>query len=421
MGWGGFDYFSSVDGVEIDDRAPRLTLCDADQAGIRDFYLIDKDSSLKPRESKAAGTSALISDHPNMLNFIPDGETNCKYISEGCYHYCEGACLRSITFSIDPSNTTSYQLRVCERDQIDNCIFLDGHSVEEGFHSSRFVHHGLHYRVALPMGRFDAAFVNEEGEVAWPKFVEEEYHTALCDNSVAYGAVWVEQPEPIIPLEEHCSQLIQNGDAEESDYSHPHWIAGPRGIQVRHDQGIVENEASSSAFCEIPIEHQHQYTATAPVYSFGQYVDSRCMIKDERYLVQAWVRVSTQTSTIQFDNEKVKFGVYFVEYDSKAFAVELDISGGASAIDGEQRRKQRNLRTRQDTLQEVELGQRNSGATWAADGSSVQSETGYRLLQGELRVTQAMARASSAFFYIQRNTADSDVTLCVDGISISRI
>ena len=271
------------------------------------------------------------------------------------------------------------------------------------------------------MGRFDAAFLNAEGEVVWPKFVEEEYHTSLCDNSVAYGAVWVEQPEPIIPLEEHCSLLIQNGDAEESGYSYPHWIAGPHGIQVLHDQGIVENGMPSSAFCEISIENQHQNTATLPAYSFGQYVDTRCMIKDETYLVQAWVRVSNQTSTIQFDNEKVKFGFYFVEYDTKAFNVELDISGGASAIDGEQRRKQRNLRTRQHALQEVELGQRDSGATWAADGSSMQSETGYRLLQGELRVTQAMARSASAFFYIQRNTADSDATLCVDGISISHI
>ena len=427
MGWGGFDYFSSISGVEIEDRAPRLNLCDADQAGIQDFYLIDQYSSLKPPGSEAQGTSAVVSDHPNMLHFITDSLSSCKYIAEGCYRYCEGACLRSITFSIDPSDTNTFQLRVCERGHTDNCILIDGHGVEETVHSSRFVQRGLRYRVALPKGRFDAAFLNEKGEVVWPKFVEEEYHSALCEDSVAYGSVWVEEPDTALTLNEYCSQLIQNGDANESDDSHPHWIAGSKGIRVQLNQGIVQSGSPSNAFCEISISHRTQGSLSNG-YSLGQYIDTRCMVKHQRYLVQAWVRFSDDSSIIQFDNEQVKFGVHFVEHDSESFNIHLEISDGITVAGGQDRRVQRNLRSRLDGLQQYNYvrnanGPMDTASSWGSDVStpSEPSESGYRLLHAELQVTPAMARASSAFFYIQRNFPDSNATLCVDKVSISLV
>jgi hypothetical protein len=408
IGWGVADFSTSFSNIEINDEAPRLTLCDAHNVGIQDVYMIDKDSSLKPAHSTATGVSVLVSDHPNMRHFIPDSENKCVSDARGCFRYCPQSCLRSVSYSIDPADPKEYHLRVCERGNLNNCILYEGHSREELDTSDRFVRHAKTYYVALPSGRYDAAFIDSTFTVSWPAFAEEVYHPALCSGAVADGAIWLQKPRNTTVLEKQCLGLIRNGGADWSNVTHSYWLAGPDGIQLAVKKGITtagSGNLPSNALCQYPSASQRDQS-----YSMGQYIDTRCLILNRRYSVKAWVRRSTANNWQDEDpvfldetscsDNCVEAGFHLVRPNGSTFTIKLTTSNNIFDADTTGTRQRGLLRN----LQGLDS-----------------SYNGFSLVEGELVVTTDVASAVSAFFYIHRNHKASNVTLCVDNVSMNLV
>jgi hypothetical protein len=375
LGWGVSDYFSSFSNVEIDDDAPRVTLCDAEKVGIQDIYMIDQDSSLNPPNYLARAASVIVSDHPNMLHFIPDSENTCFFYPSGCYHYCLNTCLRSVSYSIDPADPNEYWLRVCERGDVDDCILYQGHTREELDTSDRFVRHGKHYYVALPIGRYDAAFIDATGKVAWPTFAEEVYRPALCSDAVADGAIWLQQPSNSTTLDKQCLGLIRNGGADWSNVTHSYWLAGPEGMQLGAKKGIITEGSGnqpSNAFCQYPNGNRRDQTVGPNRYSMGQYIDTRCLTVNRRYTVQAWIRRSTADwndevpvflDETNCSTNCVETGFHFVRPNGSTFTIKMTASYNIFGAEG----SNAEIGTRQHGLLR---GFENTGFLWQRESFS---------------------------------------------------
>jgi hypothetical protein len=293
--------------------------------------------------------------------------------------------------SVDPADTRELSLRVCERGKLDACVSYSGNPYYEplGPSALSFVLKGKYYYVTLPKGRYEATFLDSEGNRAWPTFVEESYIDPLCDDSLKPGSVWL--PEPPATGDE-CASLLQNGDAEGSEEHHSHWIAGPGGIDVLANQGIGINP--SRAFCDISL---NLALSNSRAYSIGQYVDTRCLVENRVYKVEALVRLVDRITNTSVSmkcpgaSTCPKIGFFFVSNDGFSWFHEVNNSDNIFDIFV----VRRGMRRRSDDL------------------------NGYEPVEGKLLVDAEIASAASAFLYIYRNNKDEDVLFCVDDVSLT--
>jgi hypothetical protein len=365
----------------VEEGTTSFQLCDAFRASIKDVYLTDRDGSLGPQLENTARAASLVGQNGDMLTFIP--EEKCSEM-DGCYFYCKDTCLRTVSFAVDPAITQDYKLRMCERANLEKCVLYDGHDYTEWNDgaSQIFALYSKHYYAALPAGQYEAIFLDADGKEVWPTFVETTYHDASCQGGVEDGMIWLQKPPP---AQNECSTLLRNGNAEDDGTSHPHWVAGTGGIQVVQDAGI----GSSQALCDTSPD------SVNGTYFVGQYIDTRCLIQDRLYMVEAWVRLSeitTNTSIItdcNTNSECPKVGIHFVDKHGVNWAIELDSSNNVFS----------SLSTQ-------------SKGSYPADFDGE-----YQRFIGKLQVDMEIAYADSAFFYFARNDKE-DGALCVDNVSI---
>lgn len=408
IGWGPFNFFTSLQEISIEsNEGNQLNLCAAYRNYIRDVYLVDRHGDLFPAASDSPKggpfeSGVVLTGGSKALSFLE--RDPCRLHRSGCYHYCENICLRTVVVSVDPSRIMDLELKICRRGT-SICARYAGHVFYEGLDGQigHFVQKRVYMYVSLPPGRYEGHFVDSTSDKRqWPTFVETYYSPAMCPNALVEGSIWIPPP----PMERNCSSLLSNSEADDISG----WISGPSGMRVF--PGLGWN--MSNAFCDMD-------PSRSKLYSFGQYLDTRCLVEGRKLLFQAMSRfhrnVYTDDESLSVNNETENcwsdiisgchptLGVLFVSNDGKfSWIKELDHehnifrTGRSSVVT--------------DAVAAVASNDDEADGTF----SSLEQ---YQPTDGTLTIDAEMASASSAFFFIHRLQEDrfAGWSFCVDNLS----
>jgi hypothetical protein len=282
---GNFDFWTTIEGVQIEDDVSPLHFYFLKAAlnGISNVYLTDLDSSMKPKGSSASGTSSVVSDTPEMTTFLD--ASKCEAFPDRGFLYCSETCLRTVTFAVNPAQTDDLVLRLSDR--TDPSLFFDypGRYNYESDHddgellemSNTEIGKYRYFAVSIPSGDYIASFLDNNLEESWPTFVETTVESPQCLDSLAVDGVELRIPD--VPTAK-CSELIRNGDMELSATSYPHWLHDGIGVEILPGGGLDGSNAIAS--------NPEQNRASGYI---GQFVDVRCLEEGITYEVQAWVRL----------------------------------------------------------------------------------------------------------------------------------
>ena len=275
---------TTIRNVTIEANTAPIDFCLADSIGVVDIFLMDLDGSLSPERPAAQAPSALVSDNPNMLAFVD--QAKCRRQAGRCYSYCEGVCFRSVQYETSPSETETYKLKVCQKGNLNTCIFIAGYLMDD--EASDLTQNRI-FRAHLPPGEYLAVFVNQQGTPVWPSFVETKYETPLCPNAFADGAIVLQVPamdrNSLDPFQS-CKHLVRNGGLEASDIVPRFWLARQGGLTLTVNGGKGGSRAATA-------------NATDGLSTILQYVDSRCVeaLEGQFYKMKAEIKLSPNVST----------------------------------------------------------------------------------------------------------------------------
>ncbi|KAL7580949.1 hypothetical protein ACA910_005765 [Epithemia clementina (nom. ined.)] len=376
---GNFNYWTTFEGVRIKNNefAFQFDFNQALNNSFKGVYLVDLDSSMKPPSSTATGTSTVIADSDEMKAFV-DLDL-CTSVQDRGYLYCQDTCLRSVTFAVDPGQIQNLALRIRTTSSLNIHTYEGGQDVLVNEDPERHVRamtnagYLRYFTAALPKGQYTAMFVNNStGLKHWPTFVETIFEPSLCDNSFSESDVKLEIPE----LEEgECTELIRNGDMEQSEHEPLYWLQQESMLAVANGRGRM----GSNAITEID-----QDSAYA---TLGQYVDVRCLTKGQTYSIQAWVYVEEGGVAISCD-------------DTSSNCPRLGL---------------------QMTTQEDNTGASYKQSVLIVATSFVRPfvDKGWNLMQGIVTVDDSLATATRAFMFVERRRKGQSIYL--DNVSMTRI
>ena len=255
------------------DGLPAFDFCDAAASGVQDAYINVLDGRIFASDS-SRDQSAVISNARNMIAFVTMNQ--CQVYKSQCYVLCRRHCFSSFRFDIDPSNTENFQLRVCKRGSVTNCIFFKAgnfSTVETILNNRRtFIGH-------VPSGNYDAAIVDDKLKAVWPTFVIQRDEHFQC-QAAKFPKANVKLIIPTISLGS-CNQLIRNPMMEQSMNSVPvAWLSRFGTVGIASGKGSGRSDAI--------VELIRSGTPT-----LGQFLDSRCInqAKGMYYEVTAFVKM----------------------------------------------------------------------------------------------------------------------------------
>ena len=325
--WSGtFDYWSTIEGVQIDsDSSPfHFSFLKAARQGISNVYLTDLDSGMKPSSSTVSGTSTVISDSNEMKAFI--ALDHCDSFPGQGYLYCN-TCLRTITFASNPAETEDYYLFVADRTGR-SFLFPGRYHYETGNGKNADLRKRRYFTPALPAGEYIVEFRSRQnGPVSWPTFVETTFESSQCSGSVQAGDVQLNVPSV---SRQTCAELIMNGDMEMSTDSYPHWLQRDNGIELAPGRGKNRSNA---------IVDMSQASSRG---SIGQFLDTRCLTLGEQFDVRVWMQLERNGSPFScdgnncptiglrvrqsMDEEGTHFSEYFIPV-AASFARPFEVNG----------------------------------------------------------------------------------------------
>lgn len=376
---GNFDYWTTVEGVQIDDDniSPlHFYFLKAALNGVRNVYLTDLDSGMKPKGSSASGISSVVSDSPEMTTFLET--SRCVSFPNRGFLYCSDTCLRTVTFATSPAETETFVLRLSARS--DPNLFFDYpgryfyESDDDGEldeMSNTEIRKFRYFSASIPSGDYVASFLDSKLEESWPTFVETTVESPQCLGSLPVDGVELHIPDV---RRAQCSELIRNGDMELSTTSYPHWLHFGIGVNILPGEGID----GSNAIASNPDQNRESGY-------IGQYLDVRCLEEGTTYEVQAWVRL---------------------ERDGIAFAC----SGSNCPLV--------RLRSRAPS---DESGQAFSETltTVATEFVRPLNEKGWNLLQSTFTIDSPLASATSVSLVIERGV--NNVQMLLDDVKVTRV
>lgn len=349
--------------------------CTPEDEGVTGLYIIDKDSSLRPKTSSFAGTSAIIGNIGSMSSFI---DTN-KCITSPAYKcslYCEDTCLRTVTYTVDPSGTEDYTLKICSIDsgvcaESSGTYYYDEEDTPDetlmrNTRSDRY----RYFDTTLPAGTYTAEFFDGNGTATRPSFVYETFETPLCNHTVQEGSITL-QSLPVDALE--CNDLIRNGDAEASSNEPLFWLHRKGGIRLITNEG----RNGSNAFGDIE-------RTDAGMDSISEYLDTRCMRSGSLYEIKAWAKLVNPTTGT----------THYCDYNSEKCP-----EVGLIAYESPGR----------------SLWQREPVATTVSSSEARE----YQLIHGLFEINDEMANANSVLFYVERNM--EDLAMLIDDVSMTEV
>ncbi|KAI2508062.1 DUF1800-containing protein [Fragilaria crotonensis] len=281
-----FDYPASLSGIKIEgDVTPfRFNFTKALARGVNDVYAIDLTSGMKPNGSNATGVSSVVANSNMMKTFLT--KKDCEIFSASGYMYCFDTCIRTLIYSVNPSVSADYKLRVTN----EAGLFVD---VVGGFfedpvelkNDSLQTHR--RFVASLPLGSCRAFFHAGDGVSVWPTHAEESLLNVLCENSIDANDVQLEIPVASIS---ECEQLVRNGNIEDSSLLPNYWLQNEGGMQVIYSGGIGGTNAIADVIWN------------SETGSIGQFLDTRCLQRGRQYEVQAWVKLTVGSSVVSCDS-----------------------------------------------------------------------------------------------------------------------
>lgn len=376
--WSGhFDFWTTIKDTQVSDEINPIMFDfrKAEANGITDIFLTDVDSSLKPIGMSAQGPSSVISNSPQMSAFV-DVSGKCVDFSIRGYMYCVDTCLRTVTFATSPAETENFVLRVTELDSNKSFDYFGYYSVRP----HDIIDSAKEYRyfpATLPAGAYNAEFIIPDSGLSWPTFVETTFETSQCSPSVDVN----ESVQLIVPppSDQHCFQLIRNGDLEDSDISYPHWLHHESGrIELLQSAGRGGSNAISGTDYSDPYAH------------LLQFLDTRCIQEGNQYDIRAWVKLVNPKEDNSF----------------------ISCEDGGDNCPSIQLR----VRSRDDPA-----GTSYSEYRTKVASSFVQPfhENSWNLVQGSVTIDERMAEAENVAFVIARGT--DNVKMLVDDVSMTLI
>ena len=272
--------YTTFEQLHFEEGTEKITFCDANAANITAFFS-DLDGSLRPAKFATHNFKygTLVSNVPQMMHFVY--QWKCTEISESCYSYCKNTCFRGIRFDVNPAGTKDYHLQVCAIDNDDKCTefpgYLRGRDPTSSSRTRKF-------NAYLPKGKYTAKFIDHQGRVVWPSFVEEFYQKDnLCPNSLNEGDVKL--IVPAVNPEEECIQLVKNSNMDLSDTDVSPWLHRFGGIELGQNKGIGGSNALTSL-------------KPSKTNTIIQYLDMRCIksMVGHTYEMKVWVKLENLQS-----------------------------------------------------------------------------------------------------------------------------
>jgi len=283
---GHFDYVSSTENVNIvDEREPRMFMdgCLAvAKSGATDIVITDVDGSLDP--NGAASVGALVSSSSHVTDIFGD---LCVDLGK-CMAYCPGVCLRGLYLKVEQFGTENWMLKI--KNSVNGNEMLIPPTVLVQSTAARSKHYfsdpsaGRRFSVSLPAGIFTAEFLDENGDPAWPTYVEEVWQKEPdCSGFATLGDITILKPNV------DCNELIRNGGQDAVLTTDP-WLHTMYDYWRDSDLAIGTGLGIDGSDAIVT------YMRTDHWDGLGQDIDSRCLdqMKGEYYEFSAWMRVTEQ-------------------------------------------------------------------------------------------------------------------------------
>jgi len=163
---GHWDYVSSFTNVQFESDNIMDTE-EADTGGVSDVVIIDVDGSSDPA-NRASSASALVSDKLHLKAFA----TRCTSYPHDLA-YCEGSCLRTVSFVVDQTGTKFFYAKITREDGT-NAIGVDFYRYDNDAHQMQYEDNSRLFSFPLPSGKYKLEFFDGE-DLVWPKHVYEKW------------------------------------------------------------------------------------------------------------------------------------------------------------------------------------------------------------------------------------------------------
>jgi len=255
-----FDGYTTFEGTQYNglERPARINFCSADDIGVDDIYLTDKNSALGP--ASISGTSTFISNTPTMTKFVQGDDCQDTLL---CSLYCKNTCFHTIEYTIPYAfDTEKYKLKTCDMANPTKCVEFSGSFKDMSELEATKYHRTRKFSIHLPPGDYNAVFLDNSGSNTWPTSVHTKQKGDLCPTGVKMN---------LNELVADCTNLIKNG---EPNIGTEFWTHGRYGVRVYN-----------GAFTSI------NTTSNKPVLS--QWLDTRCVeqMQGRKYKITARVRM----------------------------------------------------------------------------------------------------------------------------------
>ena len=121
--------------------------------GIRDIMILDINGSSDP-SGQASQSSSFVSDNIFMTKFAPLACTSYA----GSISYCPNYCARTVTFIVDQSQTSGWNLEIAHaQNGLENFISAN-YLYDDDMDSLQNVSNGRKFSVSMPSGSYQAQF-----------------------------------------------------------------------------------------------------------------------------------------------------------------------------------------------------------------------------------------------------------------------
>ena len=371
-----WDYFtaledSSSEGVSEGQIA---NFCRAVNKGIKDSYIVDQNSAFGSNPGNGPSTIMTYTDTIKQMQAFVE-PTMCSDHPDHCYSYCENTCLRTMTVRVDPGISDQNTLKICKEDdpqsRCETYKSWYNHDTQDRFRL---------FSPALPAGKYSAEFLDDSGQVIWPRGVNITYEVDMCDgNGLSEGDVEFDVLK-VDPAQ--CESLIVNGDAEASDTDPAPWVYERNmGIEVLTGQGID----GSNAFADVRTESHDD--------GLTQHLDTRCLAanKGREYQITAHVKLIDGNGQAVYCDPSIMHSWG---------CPRIILHWGLYRKEGEKWRRDREI---------------EAGITRARNVN----KDGYQLVSGTVVINEELATASNVRMFIERRSHNQE--MLVDNVSMTLV
>jgi hypothetical protein len=304
-----FNYMSAIHNATYDPGCAVVNFCGLNDYNVKDVVLTDLDSTTSPVDG-VTGASALVTDDPLMQTFVDCVEMELSY----CAVYCPGACLRRISFGVEPSWSGQVKITNGEKEVILNSRFVGNGGIDQ-IPTQIF-------SLPLPHGSYNATFLDETGQISWPIFIEDIYgKEPECDGYLQESAVYLNYALNDVS---QCQDFIKNGDMEMGTTKYWNFLSGADGADGIE---VMEGGLASDFFI----------ANTYHGISIGQYLDTQCisMMKGTNYQAEVFFKLMVDNMhNVTCTTECPKFFALSRYYNEANGMVEEEITdlGGTISV-----------------------------------------------------------------------------------------